>query len=456
MKIGLLPLFIKLYDDIGNAYRPTLEPYLEKIAQKLEAKGIEVVRNDFCRIKPEFEEAVSKFEAENADAIVTIHMAYSPSLESIEVLAKTKLPIIVLDTTYTPEYSEEYHKGFITFNHGIHGVMDMCSMLKRCGKPYAIAAGHADNSDVIDRVYGYVKAAKAAASLNGAKVARVGGSFAGMGDFLIPNDEMKERFGVEITEIEPDYLAELVSSVTKDEIDAEATDNATSFDFADDIIEDEYREHLKSCIAMKKCIEKGKYNAFTVNFLNLDGIGSMPFLEACKAMGRGIGYAGEGDALTAAFTGALMSAYPETGFVEIFCPDWKNDMFLLSHMGEISYATTKGKPVIHRGSGSITKGVQPYKGYAAMKEGKGVYVNISKDIDNFQLFVADAEIIDRQPDMFATAMRGWLRPTGYTAAEFLETHSKHGATHHSIFVYNATKEEIEFFGKLLDMKVVIA
>jgi len=456
MKIGLLPLFIKLYDDIGNAYRPTLEPYGEKIAQMFEAKGFEVVRNSFCRIKPEFEEAVAKFEREEVDAIVTIHMAYSPSLESIEVLTRTELPIVVLDATYTPEYSHDYHAGFITFNHGIHGVMDMCSMLKRCGKPYAIAAGHADNSDVIDRVCGLVKASVAAKALSETKVARVGGSFEGMGDFLIPNEEMKERFGIVVDELKPDYLEKMVASVTDAEVDAEVKDNEAKFDFADDIIEDEYRQYLKGCLAMRKCLEDGSYNAFTVNFLQLDGIGTMPFLEACKAMGRGIGYAGEGDSLTAAFTGALMKAYPETGFVEIFCPDWKENMLLLSHMGEMSYSTVKGRPVITRGSGSITKGIQPYKGFAGMKEGKGVYVNISRDADDFQLFVADAEIVDRQPDEFATAMHGWLKPTGYTTAEFLETHSKHGATHHSIFVYGATKEEMEYFGKLLGMKVVIA
>lgn len=456
MKIGLLPLFIKLYDDIGNGYRPTLEPYGEKIAQMFEAKGFEVVRNGFCRIKPEFEEAVAKFENEKVDAIVTIHMAYSPSLESIEVLTKTDLPIVVLDATYTPEYNHDYHKGFISFNHGIHGVMDMCSMLKRYGKPYAIAAGHADNSDVIDRVCGLVKASVAAKALSSVKVARVGGSFAGMGDFLISNEEMKERFGIEVNELAPDYLEKMVASVTDAEVEAEVKDNEAKFDFADDMIEDEYKEYLKGCLGMRKCLEGDNYNAFTVNFLNLDGIGTMPFLEACKAMGRGVGYAGEGDSLTAAFTGAIMKAYPETSFVEIFCPDWKNDMLLLSHMGEVSYSIVKDKPVITRGSGSITKGIQPYKGYAAMKEGKGVYVNISRDADNFQLFVADAEMVDRQPDEFATAMHGWMKPVGYTTAKFLETHSKHGATHHSIFVYGATKEEMEYFGKLLGMKVVIA
>ena len=455
MKIGLLPLFIKLYDDIGNAYRPTLEPYTEEIARKFEAKGFEVVRNAFCRIKPEFEEAVKKFESENVDAIVTLHLAYSPSLESIEALTKTDLPIVVLDTTYTPEYSHEYHKGFITFNHGIHGVMDMCSMLKRYKKPYAIAAGHAENSDVIDRACGFVKAAVAAKALSQTRVARVGSSFEGMGDFVIPNEEMKERFGVVVDELSPEYLEKMVASVTNEEIDAEVKDNSEKFDFADDIVEDEYREHLKSCVAMRKCLEDGNYNAFTVNFLQLDGIGSMPFLEACKGMARGIGYAGEGDALTCAFTGAFMKAYPETGFVEIFCPDWKNDMLLLSHMGELNFGIAKNKPVIHRGSGSITKGVQPYKGFACMKEGKGVYVNISRDSDDFQIFAAECEMVDRQPDEFVTSERGWMKPTGYTTAEFLEIHSKHGATHHSMFIYGATKEEIEFFGKILGMKVVL-
>ena len=47
-------------------------------------------------------------------------------------------------------------------NHGIHGVMDMCSLLRQRGKAYAIAAGHIEHSDVLDRVAGYVRAAGAA------------------------------------------------------------------------------------------------------------------------------------------------------------------------------------------------------------------------------------------------------------------------------------------------------
>ena len=52
-------------------------------------------------------------------------------------------------------------------------------------------------------------------------------------------------------------------------------------------------------------------------------------------------------------------------------------------------------------------------------------------------------------------MRGWMNPDGYTTAEFLEEHSKWGATHHSFFVYGATAEEIEYFAKLHNIEAVI-
>ena len=121
IKIGFLPLYIKLYDDIGNGAkaRPRLEPFYEKLACLMEAEGAEVVRNPFCRIKPEFEAAVKAFEAAQVDCIVTWHAAYSPSLECADALAGTSLPVIVLDTTETYDFSPSQDAGEISYCHGI-------------------------------------------------------------------------------------------------------------------------------------------------------------------------------------------------------------------------------------------------------------------------------------------------------------------------------------------------
>lgn len=454
MKIGFLPLYIKLYDDIGTK-RDKMKEFYDEVTTMFKERGFIVETVDFCRIKPEFEAAIAMFEEKSVDAIVTWHAAYSPSLESIEVLSKTNLPIIVLDSTPTLEFGMKQNPSEIGANHGIHGVMDMCSMLKRYGKTYTIAAGHYKESNVIDRVCGLVRAAVAAKKLSTMKVGLVGGGFDGMGDFAVSPAEMKERFGVTVETIAPEKLEEARKAVTPEAVSAEMELDKSRYDFCDDVVPGEYDAFMTSCLGLRAYLEQEAYTAFSVNFLNVEGAGTMPFVECCKAMERGLGYAGEGDALTAAFTGALISAYPETTFCEIFCPDWKNNMVFLSHMGEMNYRIVDGRPYICRTGSAFVKGSMPYAGYAKMKGGKGVYVNISRDKDDFQMLLAPCEMLSAGDDNFPRAMRGWMRPEVASTAEFLEALSKNGATHHSTFVYSATVEEMEYFGKLLGLKTVI-
>ncbi len=454
MKIGYLPLYIKLYDDIGTL-RDAMKVFYDETTEMFKARGLEVETVDFCRIKPEFDAAIATFEQAGVDAIVTWHAAYSPSLESIEALTKTDLPIIVFDSTPTLEFGMQQNPDEIGANHGIHGVMDMCSMLKRYGKAYAIAAGHHKESDVVDRVCGFVRAAVAAKALGSMKVGLVGGGFHGMGDFAVPPAEMKERFGVTVETIAPEKIAAIKEAVTSEAVAAEIKADKERFDFCEDVVEEEYEAFTSSCLALRNCVEQEGYTAFSVNFLNVEGLGTMPFVECCKAMERGIGYAGEGDALTASFTGALLAAYPETTFCEIFCPDWKNNMVFLSHMGEMNYRIADGKPYVCRTGSAFVKGTMPYAGYSKMKGGKGVYVNISRDKDDYQMLLTEAEMLSAGDDNFPRTMRGWMRPSCASTGEFLEKLSKNGATHHSTFVYGASLEELEYFGKLLSLKTVI-
>ena len=52
MKIGLLPLYIALYDEISPQSRPRLEAFYKKIVKAFENRKIEVVEPvDFCRLK---------------------------------------------------------------------------------------------------------------------------------------------------------------------------------------------------------------------------------------------------------------------------------------------------------------------------------------------------------------------------------------------------------------------
>ena len=76
-------------------------------------------------------------------------------------------------------------------------------------------------------------------------------------------------------------------------------------------------------LGMRHFLEAGKFTAFSANFQAFDRadgpVDTVPFLEISKAMSRGIGYAGEGDVLTAALVGGLLAvaaAFLATRLVE--------------------------------------------------------------------------------------------------------------------------------------------
>lgn len=457
MRIGLLPLYVKLYDDKLPELRIRLEKFYDEIAEMLEERGVTVSKSDFCRLSGEFSSAINQFEKDAVDAIVTLHMAYSPSLECVEALSKTELPIIVLDTTETLTFTNLQNPEEIMYNHGVHGVMDMCSMLTRFGKEYVIVAGHYQKSACIDEACGYVRAIAAAKALDGSKTGLIGGLFDGMGDIQVPFSELKERFGIEVCELDSATVSNYYNAVTKEEITGEKKENAEQYEFSQNIIEEEYDKSVRSALAVRHAIKENNFSAFSINFTRMgaeSGLASMPFIECCKSLERGVGYAGEGDVLTASFVGALIKSYPETNFVEIFCPDWENNALFLSHMGEINYRVAAETPKISRVGVNYSPGEYPYVGYTRMRGGKGVFLNICRGKDDFKLVLTEAEMVDYDTDNFEGSMRGWMRVNS-DCGEFLKKYSQNGATHHSIFVYGATAEEIKYFGHMLQLETVV-
>ena len=459
IKIGFLPLYVKLYDDCGFVVRPRTEPFYEELAKKFESLNFEVVRSPFCRIESEFAEEVARYETEGCDCIVTWHAAYSPSLECYKVLSATELPIVVLDTTDVYDFGSLQNADDMNYCHGIHGVMDMTNMLRRQGKNYAIAAGHYPTDPVVEKAAGFVKAAVGASSLKGTKVGTIGGSFDGMGDFLISDEELKSVFGVEAVYADPAEMTSLRDSVTDAEIEAEMAFDADHYDAISEIDDAVYRRTIRNCLAVRKWIENNSLSALTVNFREIspekNGLEIMPFMEACKAMARGVGYAGEGDVLTAAVTGALMRGFDEVAFIEIFCPDWKGNSLYLSHMGEYNPALTNGKGEMKEIPFIFGDAENPVVGYGCYKGGEAIFANVYKNPDNtYSMLISPVEMLDIKEDNFVGTVRGWMKPK-MPLPEFLEKISMAGVTHHSSLIYNATVEEAEFFAKTLGLTPVV-
>ena len=456
-KVGLLPLYLELYDKSVPHIRGRINDFVDTISNELKKRNLEVVCSEVCRVKPEFDQAVEKFEHENVDAIITLHLAYSPSLESCEILASTKLPIIILNTTPTYIFDNQTPIEEIMFNHGIHGVQDLCNMLKRNNKAYHIESGHWLNSDVIDRVGSWAKAARLSRMMKTAKVGILGEPFDGMGDFAVPFEELKQNIGINTISFDFNDAKELINSVSRQEILAEIEED--KMQFLTDAIP--YNTHYKSVnigIALRKWIAEKSLNAFTVNFesiTNESEFNVMPFLEIEKQMATGMGYAGEGDVLTAALSGAISTVFKETSFTEMFCPDWKNNTIFLSHMGEMNISLTSSKPELVEMDFPYTSADNPAIAYGMYKPGQVVLINLAPDLcGNYTYILVKGRIIEiRGDDSMKHSIHAWFEPES-EISDFLTKFSMAGGTHHSVLCYTSEFDVLKKFGQLMDWKTV--
>lgn len=415
LKIGLLPLFLELYDEVLDAGQAAdIRAFADEIDAEYGRRGVETVRIGACRVSSEFHAAVKRFEEEEVDAILTLHLAYSPSLESIDALAGTALPLIVLDTTPDAAFDFDHPAERILFNHGIHGVQDLCNLLIRRGKPFAIEAGHWKDSDVLDRTVSRIRGCAAARAFRNRRVGLVGSVFAGMGDFAVPFELLKRRYGIDVVETDSKSLARRMPAPGAAEVRAEAeTDLARCEGVGVDGAK--LAETEAAGLAVRRWMEDERLDAFTMNFgdiTGLPGLPVVPFLEASKAMSRGIGYGGEGDVLTAAFCSALMRALPETTFTEMFCPDWQGGRIFMSHMGEMNLLLTAAKPVLRVQPYPFSAAADPVIAFGCLKSGSAVLFNLASGPDDtFTLIAVPVEVCDAGgADAFPNAMRGWVRP----------------------------------------------
>ena len=456
-KVGFLPLYLKLYDERVASMRPGIEAFCDTLASALLEANLELVRTDICRIAPEFDAAVKKLEDAEVDAIITVHLSYSPSLECIDALAATKLPILILDTTRDYSFGFDVAEGAMLYNHGIHGVQDFCNLLQRRGKDYTLFVGHYTESDVIARIADAARAIRAAKSLNGMRVGQIGGSFYGMGDFL-PSEKAMARLGVEVIECDGDELSKLQRGVTDAEIRAEyerdcAENGASAVAFED------YRFSERVGLGVRKWVEQNRLRAFSMTFLSAGKIGgfdTMPFSESSKALARGIGYAGEGDVLTAALVGALSGAFEKVNFTEMFCPDWKGGALYMSHMGESNAALLENKKTVVNPF-PYADSPDPTCIFGHMMPGKACVFNLLPNADDwFDVIIAEGEML-KLPALIETlpaAMNGWFKPKMPLDA-FLEKYSELGGTHHSALVYGVDARSLALFAKALGMKYTI-
>ncbi len=450
--VGLLPLYIALYDEVRPEARPEMQAFADRVAGTLEGAGLRVERAPIACLRHEVEAAVTDMMHREVELLATLHLAYSPSMEAIGALCAAHVPLLLLDTTPAERFGADATGADMFRNHGIHGVQDLACTLRRHERPYLLAVGHVDDPAFIADVVTAARAAQATRALRTMRVLVLGDPFAGMGDFAAPEEVMRRRLGIESHRATVEALAQAAAQVPEEEVAAECAADAERFNLSG-VSEDVLARTNRVGLGVRRMIDEVQAGAFSFNFASFtgeSGVGTVPFLEASKAMARGLGYAGEADALTAGLVGALGRAGCRVTFTEMFCPDWAEGTVFMSHMGECNLALACGDTKLVEKQYAFSTVGNPAVSVPKLEPGAATLVNLAPaPHDGFDMIAARVEVLDRGPvPGFPDVPHFWLRPVDRDLRGFLQRYSELGGTHHLAMCMG---DEVDLAGRMAQM-----
>ena len=451
-RVGLLPLYLALYDEVSPENRPERESFAQRVADRLTEAGLTVELAEVCCVRAEVERAVAELDARGVDLLATLHLAYSPSLESVEVLAASELPLMLLDTTPAANFDDTATGADMSANHGIHGVQDLACMLRRRGRTYSLAVGHVDDEAFLREAVAAARAAVAARRLRSMRVLVFGDEFVGMGDFAVEPEVLARGLGVSVQRVPVAEIAARMEAVSEQEVAEEDARDCERFDCSRAPAEVLRRSNHVG-LALRGLLDEAGAGAFSFNFQSFttaSGVPTVPFLEASKAMARGVGYAGEADALTAAFVGALLQGFGEVTFTEMFCPDWMGNAVFMSHMGECNVALAATPPRLVEKDYAFGDVANPAVAVFAPRPGPATLVNLAPGPgDAFDVIASRLRVLDYGlAPGFPEVPHFWVRPEDSDLREFLRGYSECGGTHHSALVMG---DQMDALGRMAQM-----
>ncbi|MGD9495393.1 MAG: hypothetical protein AB7Y46_03680 [Armatimonadota bacterium] len=450
--VGLLPLYIALYDEVRPEARPEMQAFADRVADALQGAGLRVERAPIACVRHEVEAAVRELMQRDVELVATLHLAYSPSMEAVDALCRAQVPLVLLDTTPAERFGADATAADMFRNHGIHGVQDLACMLRRHQRPYLLAVGHVDDPAFVAEVTTTARAAQAAWAMRHMRVLVLGDPFTGMGDFAVPEELLRRRLGIESHRASVEALAQAAAQVPEEEIAAECAADAERFDLSELPPEVLVRTNRVG-LGVRRMLDEAGAGAFSFNFSSFtgeSGVGTVPFLEASKAMARGIGYAGEADALTAALVGALGAAGCRATFTEMFCPHWTEGTVFMSHMGECNLALACGDTKLVEKPYAFSTVGNPAVAIPKLEPGAATLVNLAPGPqESFDLIAARVEVLDRGPVAgFPDVPHFWIRPVERELRGFLRRYSELGGTHHLALCMG---DEVELVGRMAQM-----
>ena len=401
----------------------------------------------------------ANYDPKCAGIIAWCH-TFSPSKMWINGFAALQKPYCHFATQYNREIpDEEIDMDFMNLNQAAHGDREHGFIGARLRLPRKVIAGYWRDTEVQQRLGGWMRAAVGAEFSKALKVMRFGDNMREVAVTEGDKVEVQAKLGWQVNTWPVGQLVETMRAVTGEEIDALMNAYRAQYDFATDDM-GTVRYQAREEIAMKKLLEAEGCMAFSNTFQDLYGMRQLPGLASQHLMAQGYGYGGEGDWKAAAMT-AILKAMSEgqtggTTFMEDYTYHLEkgNEYSLGAHMLEVCPSVAAQRPRIEVHPLGIGGREPPARLVFEGHEGDAIVVSLIDMGGRLRLICQDIHCVKPIMPMpnLPVARVMWRAEPSLAAG--VECWITAGGAHHTVLSYDVTAGQMKDWARMMDIEFV--
>lgn len=468
LRIGLFGIGLEAYWSQFAGLRDRLTGYVDRVAEKLNRPGVEIVNLGLIDNAEHAFEAGRIFRREDVDVIFLYVTTYALSSTVLPVVRRAKVPVVMLNLA--PESAIDYAKfNALADRTQMTGdwlaycsacpMPEIANVFRRVGIPFHQVTGVLENDDTCwAEIDDWVEAARVAAGMSGNRLGLMGHYYSGMLDIYSDVTLQSAIFGTHIEMLEVDELSALRREVSDGQIKGRICEFHQFFDVQSDCAGEELAEAARTSLALDRMVADYQLGSMAY-FYKGTGIGENEntiasiILGTSMLTGRGIPVAGEYEVKNVQAM-KVMDLFGAGGsFTEYYAMDFYDDVVLMGHDGpghiKIAEGRIKVRPlkVYH---GKVGRGVSVEM---AVRHGPVTLLSIvERPSGQFGLLYAEAESVPGAILEIGNTNSRYRFSCG--AREFVTRWNAGGPAHHCAVGVGHLGGKIEKLGQLLGMESI--
>ncbi|HTX36426.1 MAG TPA: hypothetical protein VME43_15460 [Bryobacteraceae bacterium] len=467
-RAGLFSIGLEAYWAQFEGLKEKLTGYNQRVAERLQASGAEVVNLGLIDTPEKAAAAGHTFRAADVDLIFLHVSTYALSSTVLPVVRRARVPVILLNLA--PGAAIDY----AAFNAlGDRGRMtgewlswcqacpvpEIANVLRRCRIPFFPVTGTLPDAAVWNEIAEWVQAGRVAYAMEHNRLGLMGHYYGGMLDIYSDLTRHCTSFGGHMELLEVDELAALRRDVPEPAIEERVRRFSTTFDVQADCPPAELRRAARTSLALDWLVERHALGSMAYYYRgsgiaeNEDAIGSI-IPGASLLTARGIPVAGEYEVKNAQAM-KIMDLFGAGGsFTEYYATDFQDDVVLMGHDGPGHCAIAEGKiklrplGVYH---GKVGAGLSVEM---SVKHGPVTLLSVVETDAGMKLLVAQGESVAGPILEIGNTNSRYRFAAG--ARRFMESWNAEGPAHHCAVGVGHIAGKIRKLGCLLGMEVTEA